>query len=64
VNGSITNLDYISQIQKLAEFTDLRKAIYHVSEIERTIELIEHNVNARLALEVLLMDFPKIDIMS
>jgi DNA polymerase-3 subunit delta' len=61
-NRSITNLDYSTQIQKLAAVTDLRKAQFHVSTIERTIEFIDHNVNARLALEVLLMDFPTIDI--
>jgi DNA polymerase-3 subunit delta' len=61
-NRSITNLDYSTQIQKLVAVTDLRKAQFHVSAIERTIEFIDHNVNARLALEVLLMDFPTIDI--
>jgi DNA polymerase-3 subunit delta' len=62
MNRSITNLDYSTQIQKLAAVTDLRKAQFHVSAIERTIEFIDHNVNARLALEVLLMDFPTLDI--
>jgi DNA polymerase-3 subunit delta' len=62
MNRSITNMDYSAQIQKLAAVTDLRKAQFHVSAIERTIEFIDHNVNARLALEVLLMDFPTLDI--
>jgi DNA polymerase-3 subunit delta' len=62
MNRSITNMDYSTQIQKLAAVTDLRKAQFHVSAIERTIEFIDHNVNARLALEVLLMDFPTLDI--
>ena len=62
--GSITNVDYSSQIQKLVAATDLNKAHFHVNAIERTIEYIDHNVNVRLALEVLLMEFPKMNIVA
>jgi DNA polymerase-3 subunit delta' len=62
MSRSITNLDYSTQIHKLADETDLSKAQFYVTAVEQTIEEIDHNVNARLALEVLLMDFPKIDI--
>ena len=62
IGGSITNLDYTIQIQKLVSVTDLQKAHFHVSAIERTIEYIDRNVNARLALEVLLMDFPIVNL--
>ena len=62
MSGSITNLDHLPQIQKLAKAIELRGAQFHVSAIERTMERIEHNINARLALEVLLMDFPRINI--
>ena len=62
IGGSITNLDYTIQIQKLVSVTDLQKAHFHVSAIERTIEYIDHNVNSRLALEVLLMDFPVVNL--
>ncbi len=62
MSESITNLDHLPQIQKLAKAIELRGAQFHVSAIERTMERIEHNINARLALEVLLMDFPRINI--
>lgn len=64
INGSITNLDYSTQIQKLATETGLSKAQFHVNAIERTMEQIDRNVNPRLALEVLLMDFPRINIIG
>src|SRR4030042_1234348 len=64
MSGSITNVDYSDQIQKLVAVTDLNKAHFQVNPIERTIEYIDHNVNARLALEVLLMDFPKMNIIA
>jgi DNA polymerase III subunit delta' len=62
MSNLITNLDYTSQIQKLVSVIDLQKAHFHVNAIERTIETIDHNVNARLALEVLLMDFPIVNL--
>lgn len=62
MSSSITNLDYSSQIQQLVAITDLNKAHFQVNAIERTIEYINHNVNARQALEVLVMDFPKVNI--
>ena len=61
LDRSITNLDYADQIQVLAENIELGKAQFQVSAVERTMEQIERNVNARLALEVLLMDFPRIN---
>jgi len=64
MSSSITNLDYSGQIQQLVAITDLSKAHFHVNAIERTIEYIDHNVNARQALEVLLMDFPKVNIIT
>lgn len=62
MNQAITNLDYTSQIQKLAGVMELSKAKFQVSAIERTLDKIDHNVNSRLAMEVLLLDFPKITI--
>jgi DNA polymerase-3 subunit delta' len=64
MSGSITNVDYSDQIQKLVAVTDLNTAHFQVNAVERTIEHIDHNVNARLALEVLLMDFPKMNIIA
>lgn len=62
-NGSLTNLDYTAQIERLAQATDLEYAQSQVMAIEHTLDCVEHYVNARLALEVLLMDFPRIDIL-
>jgi DNA polymerase-3 subunit delta' len=58
---SITNLDYSNQIQKLGAIIDLNSAKIQVIAVERTIDYIDHNVNARQALDVLLMDFPKVN---
>lgn len=60
----VTNLDYSGQIHKLAAVTDLDQAKFYVNSIVRTIECIDHNVNVRLALEVMLIDLPKMNITS
>jgi len=44
--------------------TDLNQAKLYVNSVVRTIDCIDHNVNARLALEVMLIDFPKMNITS
>jgi len=61
-SGSITNIDYMNPIQQLANAIGMPAAQFYVNSIEKTIERIDRNVNARLALEVMLMDFPKISI--
>jgi DNA polymerase-3 subunit delta' len=58
--GTITNLDYASPVKKLADELNINKAQFQVIAVERTLERIDRNVNMRLALEVLLLDFPKI----
>jgi DNA polymerase-3 subunit delta' len=63
-SNSVTNLDYSEQIQKLAAVTDLDQAKFYVNSVVRTIDCIDHNVNARLALEVMLIDLPKMNITS
>ncbi|OGO27253.1 MAG: hypothetical protein A2136_11510 [Chloroflexi bacterium RBG_16_54_11] len=61
-NGFITNLDYSSQVEALASFTGLGDAQFHVRAVEHAMQQIDRNINARLTLEVLLMDFPRIKI--
>ncbi len=56
---AVTNLDYSAQIDELAKTIAADRAKAHVSSVERTLEQLDNNVNARLALEVLVMDFPK-----
>ena len=62
ITDTITNLDYLAQLKSLANDVGLSKAQFYVNAIEDTMDRIDHNVNSRLALEVLLMDFPKISI--
>lgn len=62
LHETLTNLDYADQIQRIAQESNINKAQSFVQLIERTMQQIERNVNARLALEVLLLDLPRIDI--
>jgi DNA polymerase-3 subunit delta' len=62
ITDSITNLDQSSQVIALAEQIRLRDAQNYIRSIETTLDRMDHNVNTRLALEVLLMDFPRINI--
>ena len=64
VTDPITNLDYSARIQKLADKIGLHNARFHVNSVENTLDRIDRNVNPRLALEVLLMDFPIINVIS
>lgn len=56
----MTNLDYSAQAHQVANEIGLQKAEWYVSSTENTLERIDRNVNLRLALEVLLIDFPKL----
>ncbi len=64
ITSALTNLDYATRIAQLAGEIGLQKAQFFVNAIESTMERIDRNVNPRLALEVLLMDYPKIDLMG
>lgn len=56
----LLNPDRAIEIDRLASSLGLETARRVVAEIERTIGLLERNVNSRLVAEVLLMDFPQI----
>ncbi len=60
LDDSITNLDYSSQVSKGAGEVGLEQAQFYVSSTENTIERIDRNVNQRQALEVLVMDYPRL----
>ncbi|OGN93072.1 MAG: DNA polymerase III subunit delta' [Chloroflexi bacterium RBG_13_50_21] len=64
ISNSITNPDYSMQIKQLADEIGLTRAQFYVNAIESTLDRIDRNVNARLALDVLLMDFPKINLIG
>ncbi len=61
ISSSLTNLDHLSRIKQLAGEIGLHNAQFYVNAIEDTMERIDHNVNPRLAMEVLLMDYPRIN---
>ncbi len=62
ISSSLTNLDHLTRINQLAEEIGLQDAQFYVNTIENTMERIDCNVNARLAMEVLLMDYPHIKV--
>lgn len=63
-NAPITNLDQMDKIDQLAANCGLEKAQFMVSQIQRTLELVDRNVNTRLATEVLLLDLPKVSLIE
>jgi DNA polymerase-3 subunit delta' len=54
----LVNLDQAQEIERLASRFGLHKANEVILAIQRTSELLEHNVNPRLAIEVLMLDLP------
>jgi DNA polymerase-3 subunit delta' len=58
-SATLANPDWESDINALVGWLDLPGALRVVSALEHTQDLLERNVNARLATEVLLMDLPR-----
>lgn len=54
----IVNLDQVDRVDAIANQFGFERARVVVNSISRTMDLIEKNVNKRLALEVMLLDFP------
>jgi DNA polymerase-3 subunit delta' len=59
-NAPLTNLDYAPHIEQLAQKVPLEAVRATLTATHRTSELLERNVNARLALENLLLDWPRV----
>lgn len=59
-DAPLTNLDYAPHIQQLAQTVPLEAVRATLAATRRTSELLEHNINARLALENLLLDWPRV----
>jgi DNA polymerase-3 subunit delta' len=57
-SAPVTNLDFRTEIASAAEKFSLDKSFRIASALERTINLLDSNINARLALEVLMLDMP------
>jgi DNA polymerase-3 subunit delta' len=60
----ITNLDRKKEIEALANALSLQTAVDMVKQLQGTRYQLTRNVNARLALEVLLLDLPHIRIVN
>lgn len=59
-NVPVTNIDQQERINRLVQHVDLTLAHRMVRDLRRTLDMIDHNVNLRLAVEVLLLDLPKL----
>jgi DNA polymerase-3 subunit delta' len=55
----VVNIDRLAEIEQLASLFGLNAAHRSVADIERTLELLDRNINTRLAMEVLMLDLPK-----
>ena len=58
-SAPLTNLDREDEIEALAAGLGLPVASNMVSAVQRTLDLIDRNVNARLAMDVLTLDLPR-----
>jgi DNA polymerase III subunit delta' len=56
----LTNLDWMEEIEILAQQLSLERSRLMLSKLERTFDLIERNINIRLAAEVLMLDLPRL----
>jgi len=56
----ISNIDRAPKIERLAAFFGSRIAYQTVTELERTLVLLERNINTRLVIEVLMLDLPSV----
>lgn len=56
----ITNLDHQEEIERLAQSVGRQAAQRSAAAIERSLERLERNVNARLVAETLMLDLPRV----
>ena len=57
-DNEIINIDKSTEIERLSNQVDTASAIKTIKALQKTMELIQKNVNLRLALEILLLDMP------
>lgn len=57
----IANLDRSEEVESIATRVDLQVAYRTACALQRTLEMLERNVNPRLATEVLMLDLPRLD---
>ena len=58
-NTPLANVDRAEEIATLAGRLSLQQARRTVSSLERAVELLDKNINARLLAEVTLLDLPR-----
>lgn len=58
-SAPLTNLDREDEIEALAAVLGLQVASNVISSVQRTLDMIDRNVNARLAMDVLTLDLPR-----
>lgn len=58
---SIANLDRSEEVEGMATRVGLRVAYQTTCVLQRTLEMLDRNVNPRLATEVLMLDLPDLD---
>ncbi len=58
----LTNADRAKEIEALAHSLDIPRARLVTEKLERAVEQLEKNVNARLLAEVILMDWPHLSL--
>jgi len=56
----VTNEDWARQLDELVEHLDLQAAHRTLKRVEQSLQLLDRNVNARLILEVLMLDIPRL----
>jgi DNA polymerase III subunit delta' len=58
-SAAITNFDRAAEVDEFAQRFGLETSRQALTSIERTLEQLDRNVNARLACEVLMLDLPR-----
>jgi DNA polymerase III subunit delta' len=57
----LVNLDRENEIRRLAELLDLHTARACTEALEKSLSLLDNNINPQLLLEVLLLDWPRLN---
>jgi DNA polymerase-3 subunit delta' len=57
----LVNLDRETEIRRLADILDLRTACVCTEALEKSLSLLDDNINPQLLLEVLLLDWPRMN---
>jgi DNA polymerase-3 subunit delta' len=59
--ATLINIDRAEEIDRIAGQIPLKVARQIVTRVEQTVSLLDTNVNARLAVEVLMLDLPRLE---